>query len=175
MSQSHRLFFALWPDNVTRHALTAWQSSLSGRKTPSDNLHMTLVFLGEQSKDKIPVLSQLITTISFDMIELTMDKMGYFSRSQISWAGMHQIPSSLFLLHKKLCKALSNQSIAFDKRSQFKPHITLARHSNQPNTSNLKPIVWKANQLLLIESRFIKTNKGTFPKYIPIARHPLNN
>ncbi len=175
MSQSHRLFFALWPDNTTRHALTVWQSFLSGRKTPANNLHMTLIFLGEQPKEKISELSQLMNTISFNTIEFTLDKIGYFSHSQISWAGSQKIPSSVFYLHKQLASALTKKSISFDKRNQFKPHITLARHSNHLNKNDLNPIVWKTNQLLLVESRFVKTNKGIYPQYIPIAKTPINS
>ena len=175
MSQSHRLFFALWPDNVTRHTLARWQSALSGRKIPVNNLHMTLIFLGAQSKEKIPVLSQLITTISFNAIELIIDKVGYFSRSQISWAGIQNAPATLFQLHAKLSKALLQQSISFDNRKNFKPHITLARHSNRPNKVDFKPIIWKADQLVLVESRFIKTSRGAYPQYTPIAKHFSGN
>lgn len=175
MPEPLRLFFALWPDIQTRQALSAWQSDLSGRKILPENLHITLAFLGEKPATIIPGLSQILESISSDAIRLKLDKMGYFPHSRISWAGMEKTPDNLTHLYKRLAAALSAKSISYDKRNRFKPHITLARHSNHAKVENLQPIIWDANRLVLVESRFNQGEKGGYPLYTTLAEHILGN
>ena len=49
-----RLFFAVWPDTKTLTALLDAQNSISAMKArpvPTENLHITLVFIGSASKE----------------------------------------------------------------------------------------------------------------------------
>lgn len=90
-----RLFLALWPDKATCDALTIWQSALSGRKVPPENLHMTLVFLGAQPPNRIHELARLIaSSLPPFSIHLALDKQGYFTRSKIAWAGTDSPPEN---------------------------------------------------------------------------------
>lgn len=175
MTGSLRLFFALWPDESTRKALSAWQSAVSGRKVPPENLHITLAFLGEQPASAVPELSRILEQVSSDAIGLKLDRMGYFSHSRISWAGMKAIPPELTQLYKRLVAVLAEKSISYDRRNRFKPHITLARHSSRTETAGLKPITWHANHLVLVESRIRQDKKGSHPQYIPVAERMLGN
>lgn len=174
-NQSLRLFIALWPDDATRDRLTKWQLSLSGRKTPAENLHMTLFFLGDQPKHKVKTLSQIIKSVSFNAIPMQLDQIGYFSRSQISWAGIKNIPDNLVKLHQSLITAISEDESQSGKLNRFKYHITLARHSNPPQITAPEPIIWHANQLVLAESRLGQGKNGTAPLYIPLIKHILKN
>ena len=45
-----RLFYALIPDDVTNARLQECQIHVSGKKTPPENLHMTLVFSGQSTE-----------------------------------------------------------------------------------------------------------------------------
>jgi 2''-5'' RNA ligase len=175
MTGSLRLFFALWPDEITRKALSKWQSTIPGRKTPPENLHITLAFLGEQPASSVPELSRILEHVSSDAISLKLDRMGYFSKSRISWAGMKAIPPDLTQLYKELVAILAEKSISFDRKNRFKPHITLARHSSRTETADLNPIIWHANHLVLVKSCFRQDEKGSHPQYIPVAERRLGN
>lgn len=170
-----RLFFALWPDETTRKALSEWQSAIPGRKVPPENLHITLAFLGEQPASAVPGLSAILERVFSDTIRLKLDKLGYFPNSRISWAGMKDIPAELTQLYKGLAAALAEQSISYDRRNRFKPHITLARHSSRTASADLQPVIWHANHLVLVESRFRQDKKGSHPQYIPLAKRMLGN
>ena len=152
MDHSLRLFYALWPDEATRQALAGWQKNLSGRKTPSQNLHITLAFLGEQPREALDELAGIVETLSFDAILLTLDKTGYFAHNRISWAGMQQVPDALLQMQRELVLALKKRRIAFDGRNRFTPHLTLARHSDRPRGSAPAPVLWHARHLALVES-----------------------
>lgn len=147
-----RLFFALWPDENTRAQLSALQHGLQGRKTRHANLHMTLAFLGNQPEPLLPSLEEILKELTAPDIMLEIDRLGYFSRQRIAWAGMHDVPASLLGLHGELNAALEQSGFAFDRRDDFKPHVTLARDASAPGTSGITPVIWHADHVALVQS-----------------------
>src|SRR5438045_2993707 len=91
-SGSLRLFYALWPDETVRDALSALQAPLQGRRTQRANLHLTLAFLGMQPASLLPVLQGILQQLPQADIALTIDHSGHFAQRRIAWAGMWQIP-----------------------------------------------------------------------------------
>ena len=169
MKDSIRLFYALWPDEPTRQALSGWQKHLSGRKTPSQNLHITLAFLGEQPRESLDEISAIVNTLSFEKILLALDKTGYFAHNRISWAGMTEVPENLLQLHQDLTFALNERQIPFDGRNRFTPHVTLARHSDRPRITSHAPVLWHARHLALVESRTVRDSGGPRQQYVILA------
>ena len=170
-----RLFLALWPDKATCDALAIWQSALSGRKVPPENLHMTLVFLGEQPPNRILELSCLIASLPPFAIHLILDKQGYFTRSKIAWAGTSNPPKTLIKLCQALTTSLPDKMRPSSNRLSFQPHITLARQSDRPRQSNFSPISWYVRRLVLAKSRFRQNEKGAPPQYIPLVERILSD
>lgn len=147
-----RLFFALWPDENTRAQLSALQHGLQGRKTRHANLHLTLAFLGNQPEHLLPILEEILKELTVPEITLEIDRLGYFSRQRIAWAGMHNVPASLLRLHGELNAALKHSGVAFDRRDDFKPHVTLARDASAPDSESFAPFVWHAGHVALVQS-----------------------
>ena len=147
-----RLFFALWPDESTRAQLASLLPEVNGRKTKSANLHITLAFLGEQPDTLLPSLQKIVDELTIPPMTLVIDRIGYFKRQRIAWAGMQQVPESLLALQRALCDALEQHGIAFDRRNDFKPHITLARNAEPPDSSSVEPIMWHGRQVSLVHS-----------------------
>lgn len=150
--ESLRLFFALWPDDLTRGELARLQQSLAGRQIPYDNLHITLAFLGQQPAAQLAALKDILMHLPKTAITLTLDRIGYFPRNRIAWAGMHEVPAALIVLQQHLAQALTECGIAFDSQLKFKPHITLARDAATPPDMAFNPIVWQAQQVALVQS-----------------------
>lgn len=150
--QALRLFYALWPDDLTRGELVRLQQALQGRKIPYGNLHITLAFLGQQPTEQLPVLQDILMHLPSASMTLTLDRVGYFSRNRIAWAGMHEVPATLLGLQQHLTQALAQRGIAFDSQLKFKPHITLARDAEAPPDAVFTPIAWKADQVALVQS-----------------------
>ena len=149
---SLRLFFALWPDDATRARLAELQAHVHGKLTHYDNLHITLAFLGEQPADLLPVLRALLDRQPRLDIVLTLDRLGYFRRKRIAWAGPHAIPDALHELVHNLRQELTSEAVTFDQRAEFKPHATLARDADAPSDIAFDPIVWHANRIVLVQS-----------------------
>jgi 2'-5' RNA ligase len=147
-----RLFYALWPDEAARTDLARLQSRVAGRRTASGNLHITLAFLGRQSAANLPSLRAILHGLQGSTMLLEMDRIGYFPRNRIAWAGMHRPPPALIELQRHLMSALEASGIAFDGKSSFRPHVTLARDAVQPADLPFDPVRWMARDIALVES-----------------------
>lgn len=147
-----RLFFALWPAPQTRAALAALQSRVAGRQTRPGNLHITLAFLGMQPAATLPALRAILASLPPSDFLLEIDRLGYFSRRRIAWAGAHRVPEALPALHHALSQALLRDGIAFDRRASFTPHVTLARDADPPPDLPFDPVRWRVGQIALVQS-----------------------
>jgi RNA 2',3'-cyclic 3'-phosphodiesterase len=151
-NNSMRLFFALWPDDETRTSLMELQQSMQGRRIPYSNLHLTLAFLGQQPASLLPALEDILTHLPPLAVTLRIDKLGYFSRNRIAWAGMYDVPVTLLTLHEELMHALVQQGVAFRNQGEFRPHITLARDAVLPADMVFDPIAWRADEIAIVKS-----------------------
>lgn len=152
MSDTLRLFYALWPDDATRTALQQLQAPMRGRTIPYSNLHLTLAFLGQQPATVLPQAKDILLHLSAQPIPLMLDRVGYFPRNRIAWIGMHQVPDELVAVQQELAQALQQRGIAFDNRQPFKPHVTLARDASLPPDLTFDPIPWRASDVALVQS-----------------------
>ena len=154
-SPSLRLFFALWPDEATRHALSGLLPTgqlESGRPTAPGNLHLTMAFLGMQPAEVLPALEQVLHAIHFPELRLRLDRYGYFQQARIAWLGMQQPPPALLQLQGELSAALRQCGIGHDRESAFRPHVTLARNAPAAPRGREPEIVWQAPKLALVQS-----------------------
>lgn len=145
------LFYALWPDDTTRTALLNLQAHIRGRHIRYANLHLTLAFLGAQADPPMPVLRTVLKECRADPFTLRIDRLGFFAKNRIAWAGAHTVPSALTALHDRLTRSLESHGIGFDKKN-FTPHITLARNAGTPEDFFFDPIDWIPRQLVLAQS-----------------------
>lgn len=167
---SLRLFFALWPDDATRAALMRLQATMQGQLTRYENLHVTLAFLGQQPAALLPDLTQVLERLPHADITLTLDRVGYFTRKRIAWAGTHQVPENLLTLQQQLADALAALGIATETPERFKPHVTLARDAAPPPDTTFTPIVWHVDQIALVKSETLSAGV----RYEVLASRPID-
>ncbi len=150
---TRRLFLALVPDQQTINRLVELQKAVKGRKTPRENFHLTLMFLGDQPESRIPELMAFMDSLVFQSFDFRIDRSGFFSRLKISWVGSNELHPALARLHETFFSHLEQASgYAVERKRPFRPHITLARNA-QPTDSTLPaPFVWHVDRLALMES-----------------------
>lgn len=155
MPNSSRLFFALWPDDATRQALTGLNQAISAkgfRWVQPHNLHVTLVFLGHVDADAELSIKQAAADIAAQSFELTFDSLSYWSKPNILCLTCRQpVPNEAARLSAALATAASDCGLQTDTRP-YAPHITLARHANYLPNAKIDPIVWRAEAFCLVES-----------------------
>lgn len=158
-----RLFLALLPDQALVKKLMQLQKHFPGRKTPPENLHLTLAFLGNQPQSAIFPLTRFIEQVPFSPFELVLDKLGSFPKSRLSWIGPANTPTGLMQLIEKTRQFLVPNYISRMKQT-FRPHITLARQSSLPDIRINEPISWHIDRLALMQS-ILSTDPGKHPQY----------
>jgi 2'-5' RNA ligase len=127
-----RLFFAINFNDEIKQKLAALQSrlkenSLSGNFTKYENLHLTLVFLGEVAGNRIGALRKITENVTFSPFNLCIRGIGAFKRDggDILWAGI-DANKNLIELHRRLYAQVSSAGFEVEGR-KFTPHLTLAR------------------------------------------------
>lgn len=151
-----RVFFALWPDAATRRGLEAWARQLrapcGGSPTRSDNLHLTLAFVGDIDEPKLPGLRAVAARVPVKPFKLTLDTAGYWRHNRIVWAGATQAPVALLKLATELREQLDLAQLPFD-RQVFVPHVTLLRKAAAPPAMpQLEPVTWMSDGFALVKS-----------------------
>ncbi|MBI5107984.1 MAG: RNA 2',3'-cyclic phosphodiesterase [Rhodocyclales bacterium] len=155
---SHRVFFALWPDDEAVSQLTALGHALAakgGRATRPAALHLTLAFIGSVSAAQLEMLRALATGVHSDAFELSLDRLGFWPQRGILWAGCRQPPTGLRRLSDGLVTALAGAGFAPDRHGGAGrvPHVTLARQVRCRELPRLEtPIAWRVTEFVLVES-----------------------
>ncbi len=165
-----RLFFALWPPAKTAHALAQWTQEVmkqaGGSSMRTENIHLTLAFLGEADLAKARDAAQRVQGVRH---VLPIDHAHYWKHNKIVWVGPQMPPPPLGGLVTQLHGALKAHGFVLEDRP-FAAHITLLRKAKPPKTlPPLPPVEWPVNEMLLIRSR--TSPKGS--TYEPVERFPL--
>jgi len=124
-----RLFVAIdIPDSI-KEELTGWRMSMRGaRWARPDQMHLTLVFLGEQQLGLYHEICESLERIAFTPFELQFHKVGYFGSKKSPrtlWADIGESPE-IIALQKRVSAQCRELGIEIEAR-KFRPHLTLAR------------------------------------------------
>ncbi len=152
-----RLFVSIdFPEDV-REELRSWIPELKGwKKVSQDQIHMTLVFLGECSNDQKKEIHSKLSDIQFPDFSLSISGMGAFpneKRPRIIWAGTSK-NEELMNLQEAVSEKL-DEYLRPNKHKEFIPHITLARKkSRRINQEASKALNRQTETLDLLIERF---------------------
>ncbi len=165
-----RLFFALWPPAKTAHALAQWTQEVmkqtGGSAMHTENIHLTLAFLGEADPAKAHNAAQ---RVQGPRHALPIDHAHYWRHNKIVWVGPQAMPLALAALASQLQGALRQHGFVLEER-EFAAHVTLLRKARPPKSlPPLPKVEWPVNEVLLVRSR--ASPKGS--TYEPVERFPL--
>jgi len=151
-----RVFFAAWPPPEAQRALGDLAGRLKrecgGRALPARNIHLTLVFLGEVARERLPRLEALAAAVTVPWFEIRVDHVGYWRHNRVVWAGVEHGAAELGALAMGLEQALAGGGFHFDQRA-YVPHITLLRNARRaPATASVRPVAWPVTGHALVES-----------------------
>lgn len=179
-SMGHRLFVALdLPDEV-RRALYALGGGLRGaRRSPPENLHITLRFIGEVDRRQANDIAAELAGLRSPRFAVRLAGAGAFGagrRVRSLWAGVTPSPE-LSLLKRRVDATCARAGLAPDDR-RFTPHVTLARLSGgggraaAQRAGEIAGLVaggFDVEEAVLFESRL----GADGPRYERVARYPL--
>ena len=158
-----RLFVAVNFTDPTRARLAALRDELRqkaacGRFSASENLHLTLVFLGECDAEQVTSAKAAMDAVNFSgPFTVTVDRIGRFRRNRgdIWWAGVRE-SKPLSNLYQDLTDKLAAAGFEIEKR-KYSPHITLAREvvTNEP-PGEIEPFNETVSAIELMKSEHIR-------------------
>jgi 2'-5' RNA ligase len=183
---TRRLFFALWPDESMREAMTqatrrAARAS-GGRPVPAENLHVTLAFLGPVPERRLPRLAEIARNVagalgarcdsagtSAEALELLFDRLEHWRATHLLCALAAEPPARVAALARALQDRLVADGFAPDLKP-FRPHVTVARKVLHASAAGkMHPVAWRFTELALIESRTLR--EGAL--YSVVESYPL--
>ncbi|MDR1603353.1 MAG: RNA 2',3'-cyclic phosphodiesterase [Gracilibacteraceae bacterium] len=154
-----RLFIAINFNDETRSRLLALRDelrgkSLSGNFTAPENLHLTLVFIGEVNPKKVDKIKAIMDTVTFAPFTATVERLGTFSRGTLWWAGLRD-GNPLKDLQREIEHKLALCGFEMDGR-KYSPHITLGREVvTDAKPWNIKPFSEMVTTIELMKSERI--------------------
>lgn len=135
-----RLFVAINFDDEVKNRLCQLQEVLrddgvTGNFSSRDNLHLTMVFIGEVPPDTVSAALAVVRAVSFSPLRLDLSRAGFFADrrrpdERLLWVGSRRLPV-LEKVHQNLCNGLDGAGISFD-RKRFVSHVTLGRRCLWP-------------------------------------------
>lgn len=143
---------------TTMHELK--KAGVKGSYVPSQNLHMTLCFIGDTTDGS--TIRQALEKVQFSPFRLTLTEFGKFG--DLLWVGAKG-GQKLTALVKDLRMELSEAGVSFDNK-KFEPHITLIRKMSGKHASVSVP---KTDMMVKGFSLMRSDQKDGKMVYTPIA------
>jgi 2'-5' RNA ligase len=171
-----RLFFALWPDETVRQELARWARACrqvsGGRLVRSENLHVTLAFVGEVdagARDHLAKLLALGNALPASGFAWVLDHVRYWPHNRIVHAGASRMPDALGALAEHLAEGIVRLGHARETRP-YVAHVTLLRDALQaPADMAFEPVQWRVGEVALVQS----VRLGARLAYLPLQRWTL--
>ncbi|MFH1722510.1 MAG: RNA 2',3'-cyclic phosphodiesterase [Candidatus Altiarchaeota archaeon] len=142
-----RLFVALSCPEEIRSKLVSVHKELSGvgllRVVKEENIHLTLKFLGETSKQAMDELMDTLSVIeSVRKFVVKVAGIGVFptiKNPKVIWAGVEKGRDEIIRL--QVCIESCLKELGYKKDDRFHPHYTLARIKRLDQKDQLKTLV----------------------------------
>jgi len=150
-----RLFLALWPEPAVRDGLRAWRDAWTWPRGASpvhtDKLHVTLHFLGDLPRERLPALLDGFA-VPFHPFSLHFER-GALWHNGIAVLEPAQEPPALLDLHASLSQALVGLGLQPEAR-KYRPHVTMARRAAGAGIPSAGTAVdWRIDRYVLVESK----------------------
>ncbi len=170
---SQRLFWALWPtDEIRQHLQSIQQKTVfKGFKTVRpDNLHLTLVFLGQVSDEQKAFIIDQANQIQIPAFSVVLDGLSFWKKQGIVCLTAKEHENA----HQQLVEQLNEQAIEcgiVTEKRPYRPHVTLARYAKQAIRFEPPVLHWQVNSFVLCQS----VSSSTRVHYRVLQQWRLNN
>jgi RNA 2',3'-cyclic 3'-phosphodiesterase len=146
-----RLFIAVrtTPDNNFTKLYSSLRNELEGESIKwikPENIHLTLVFLGDTDETRIPGIEKILKSVCnrTQNFEISLKGFGVFknvSDPRVAWAGTYH-SDKLATLQELIAEALKEGEFKIEDRP-FSPHVTIGRIKSIKDHDRFKMIMLK--------------------------------
>lgn len=149
-----RLFLALWPDKKTRRELEKITDSLVTlklKKVKTENIHITLVFIGSVEESMVSVIKRRVSGISVKPFTVVFDELCYWRKPKVLCLTSSFPSREIMKLAEAIISSIWDCGFNLDNRP-YRPHVTLARKAKHKPELEFAPLTWRADSFCLVES-----------------------
>ncbi len=147
-------------DEIARVLPNIQSNYEEGKWVPKENMHVTMLFLGEVPESKIELVKEAMAEAVSGMaaFSLRVEGMGVFpdeKRPKILWGGINGDLDDLNKLYQKLVAAIEKKGLPCDAKPTYRPHLTLARKISDGiahKSIKLTSSAWWVDSLVLYQS-----------------------
>ena len=134
-------------------------ASIAGRRRVRDaHLHLTLVFLGATDSARLAAYEAALADVSVPILDLILDRCGYWPRPRILWLGCSRSSLELDNLVANLRQRLCGCGFT-PERQPFQAHITSVSYTHL-DVYKRQPWVFSSSMILTPELRFTSLAEG---------------
>ena len=160
------------------------RSKLNVKLVNVDNIHLTVVFMGNIKTEDIPAIEREIKQgcAGFDPFDISLKGLGFFPnarRPRVLWLGIECETERMSSLKTNLQERLRTYGVKEEKR-KFRPHLTIGRFRKSNRSSSLleeiitryeglESPVFPLGELVMFKSKL--TPKGA--EYTKLVSWPL--
>lgn len=159
-----RVFIALLFENEKRDIINDILGEVrlisgSGNFTAKKNLHLTVLYIGETSSEKLEEIKAVLSGLIIDKFDYKTNRIKYFRKqtsSLIVYLGVEKI-EALENLYHEIRHRLKKVDLEFPNK-KYTPHITLGRKVKIKKNKSLhniytSPLDLKASKISIMESK----------------------
>lgn len=136
------------PDEIKERMIPVVKQLVKSRPVSKDNIHVTLLFLGEISEDKLERVKAIMQKLEYNKFECSIKGIGTFSINQpgVIFAKVEEGNNALTDIYRLLFDDIERLDIQTDYRG-YHPHITIARISNPEDRKLAKVLIEKNSDI----------------------------
>ncbi|MCL1901521.1 MAG: RNA 2',3'-cyclic phosphodiesterase [Firmicutes bacterium] len=144
------------------------KSAIKGRFSENENLHLTLVFLGECDTKQTETIKTAMNDAEFSPLFLGFDEVDFFKRlgGDIYFVRLKE-NWQLLKLQAELSNSLVKEGFILEKR-KYTPHVTLGREIKMPESfiaPKIEAIEFSVQSIELMKSEHINGKLVYTPVY----------
>jgi len=171
-TETERLFVAFWPDAELRERIEAVAAPAveraRARPVPADNLHATLVFVGNWPVQAREQIEMVVDALDIPDAELVFDRIRYWRRPRVLSLVAQDCPEALAVYQREMSGAMAALGWTPETRP-WEPHVTLGRKAQRSVRKTLEePLVWPCRQVALVRSENGRSNVNGGAVYRPL-------
>lgn len=155
MTAAGRLFFALLPPPSVQAELgrvAAWcQRRCGGFAVAPENLHLTLLFLGELSPGQVDAVRRAAGGLRCASFGMSLDRIEYWPGPRLLCAVPGQPPPAAATLATALREAVRDTVLVPPR--PFAAHVTLLRRLRRLGEVSMPPLAWPVTEFCLLRSQ----------------------
>ena len=137
-----RLFVGLPIPGALAQGLARTARSLelvNARWTPPENLHLTLLFLGQVGEETVPAILRELDQLDLAPLELRFTQLGLFPKAGVLFAEIEPT-LKLVRLHAQVVRGMAHCGFPPEERP-YHPHVTVARIRSSTPLRNLRTVL----------------------------------